>query len=232
VNESVTIWIGAIVTIIVLSYVFKDNPAYRVIQHAALGVAVAFTLVITWQNVLYPNWLSPILTGWDNLKQGEGSAHGLWWLLALIPGSLWYFQLSRRYYWLSTPITGLFVGVAAGLAFKVQIMTVMPQIAASIKPLNPWTGDGAAGLSDYLTSANNLLFLVILFSSLMYFFFAIRTDHAALRLPIRFGRLAIMTTLGGMFACTVMTRVAYLIERLMVVYNDWLQGLIIAPLTS
>lgn len=135
-NHPLTIWFGVIVTFAVFSYLAKDNAFYRLVQQAALGISVGFGLVIAWQQVLYPMWLNPVLLA------AEGEVHwtnGLWFL-AIVPGSLWYFQLSKKLFWVSTLVSGLFVGVAAGLAFKNQILLILPQIAASLKPLNPFAG--------------------------------------------------------------------------------------------
>jgi hypothetical protein len=225
---SVQTWIAAFVTLTVLSYVFKDNLAYRLVQHAALGITTAFMLVLTCRDVLQPQWMAPIIAA----AQGKGPALDLFWLLLLVPGVLWYFQLSRTYYWVSLPVTGLFIGVAAGVAFKVQLQTVMPQIAASIKPLNPWALPNPGSLSAWLTVLNNALFIVVLLTALLYFFFSIRTDRPALRGPVRFGRLAIMLTLGAMFACTVMTRTSYLLDRLRLIYTDWIVGQLYKPVAA
>ncbi len=235
-NDPVTIWIGAIVTLAVLSYLVRDNPAYRLVQAAALGAAVGYTLVIAWVQVLYPRWAQPI---WNagmghaiDAATGRPDRTGLLWLLALIPGSLWYFQLSKKWFWLSTIISGLFVGVAAGLAFKSQMLLIMPQMAASIRPLNPFAGPNGMTWDSFWTCLDNLLFLVLLFSALLYFFFSLKPTNPLMGRPLRLGRIAIMICLGSMFGGTVMTRVAYLLDRLMMLHDDWLVGQILTPLKA
>lgn len=217
-THPLSIWIGAIVTLGVFSYLVRDNILYRVVQHAALGVTVAVGLIVAWQQVLAPMWWTPIRQGVD----GTGPGTGALWLLALVPGSLWYFQLSKRLFWLSTLVSGLFVGVAAGLAFKGQILLVLPQIGASIKPMNPFAGPDGFTWGGFLACLNNALFLAGLLTTLLYFFFSVRTDNRLLRGPMRLGRLMIMVALGAMFGNTVLTRMAYLIERLQFLYEVWL----------
>ena len=56
----------------------------------------------------------------------------------------------------------------------------------------------------------------------MYFFFSLRTDSRLVRVPMRTGRAMLMIALGAMFGNTVMTRMAYLIERIQFLYEDWL----------
>ena len=217
-----TVWLGAIVTFAVFSYLARDNAFYRLVQHAALGVSVGVGLVVAWQQVLYPMW-------WSHIREAApetGKWHGYLWMLALVPGSLWYFQLSKRLFWVSTLVTGLFIGVAAGIAFKNQILLILPQVGGSLKPLNPFAAAGGFTWGGFFECFSNLIFLAALLTTLLYFFFSVRTDNRLLRLPMRVGRIMIMICLGAMFGNTVMTRMAYLIERIQFLYEDWLTPLL------
>jgi hypothetical protein len=222
-TDPLAIWFGAVVTLFTLSCLVKDNPLYRLVQNAALGVSVGYGLVIAWKQVLYPQWWSPI----RGALAGQQDWTGALWLLALIPGSLWYFQLSKRWFSVSTLVSGLFIGIAAGYTFKGQILLILPQIAGSLKPLNPFVLEGGASWDNLLLCLSNFVFLGALLTSLLYFFFSIRTDHPLVRRPMRVGRLLIMVSLGAMFGNTVLTRMAYLLERLDFLYTMWL-----APLVS
>ena len=179
-------------------------------------------LVIAWKQVLYPLWWSHISAAF----RGEEAWTGALWLLALIPGSLWYFQLSKRWFWVSTLVSGLFIGIAAGMTFKGQILLILPQIGGSIKPLNPLVMEGGATWHNTFLCLSNLVFLVALLTSLLYFFFSVRTDNPLLRRPIRVGRVMIMISLGAMFGNTVLTRMAYLLERMEFLYVTWLAPLV------
>jgi len=220
VTHPLTIWCGAIVTLAVFSYLAKDNPFYRLVQHAALGVTVGVGVVVAWQNVLRPMWWTPIYEAMTSADDG-GSRYGLFWVAALIPGSLWYFQLSKKLFWVSTLVSGMFIGIAAGLAFKGQILLILPQIAGSLKPLNPFAGDDGFTWNALGACVSNLVFMVALLTTLLYFFFSVKTNNRLLKPPMRLGRLMIMIALGAMFGNTVMTRMAYLIERLQFLYEDW-----------
>lgn len=219
-NHPLTIWVGALITLTVLSYLVKDNIFYRVAQRAAMGAGVGIGVVITWQQVLYPYWWSHVAGAF---KGTEPWTAGLW-LLVLIPGALWYFQMSKRWFWLSRLVVGLFVGVAAGLAFKGQILLILPQIGAALKPLSPW---GEAGLTtqSVLQALNNLIFLIAFFTTLLYFCFTLKAENRGFRIPMRTGRIAIMIALGAMFGNTVMTRMAFLIERIQFLCQVWLAPL-------
>jgi hypothetical protein len=215
--DPLTIWVGAIATLAIFTYLVKDNIFYRLVQHAALGVAVGVGLVIAWKAVLYPKWWSLVLEGFTT----PGHWSKALWVLAIIPGALWYFQLSRKYFWVSTLVSGLFVGVAAGLAFKSQILIILPQISGSFKNLNPWAEDGGFSGQSVYQCFSNLVFTVALLTTLMYFFFSVKTDNVLMKPPMRLGRWMIMIALGAMFASTVMTRIAYLLERLQFLYQNF-----------
>lgn len=232
--DTITIWLGAFVTLAVFSYLIKDNAVYRMVQNAALGVAVGTTIVILWNQTLAPRWLERAWHGWQAIQANTESYAGahwtdVFWIFAILPGSLWYFQLTRKYFWLSTLISGFFIGVAAGIAFKAQILLVVPQIAETIAPLLPINApEGMTWWEWFYTCLDRLIIVVVLLASLFYFFFSVKVENPVAKGVLRFGRISIMVTLGAMFGNTVMTRVAYLIERLLFLYVEWFNGEILA----
>lgn len=213
------IWIGAIVSLGVFSYLIKDNIFYRIIQQTALGVTVGMGVVVVFKDVLWPKWIIPIVQALNRTAEGN-SRLGLLWILAIIPGSLWYFQLSKKRFWVSTFITGLFIGVAAGTAFKVWLLLIMPQIGASLKPI-------CSVEVPYTECLSNLVFIVAMFTTLLYFFFSFKGESVVAQRSMRAGRLVIMVALGSMFGATVMTRLAYLLERLRFLFTDWFMNQIV-----
>lgn len=221
-THPLTIWIGAIITLTVLSYLAKDNIAYRIAQRAALGATIGISIAVTWQQILAPNWWAPIQAAFA----GEGPRRGALWLLVLIPGSFWYCQLSKKWFWLSRIVFGLFIGLAAGLAFKDQILLILPQLGATLKPLNPWAAPEGMSLRACLESVNNLVFLTGFFTVLLYFCFTIKTKKRVFNVPVKVGRIFIMIALGGMFGNTVMTRMSFLVDRIRFMYEFWLAPLL------
>lgn len=216
-GELIAIWVNAIVTIVVFSYLLGDNIVYRIIQHAALGVAIGFTMSISWTDTLQPKWWDNVVAGYDSFVT-TGDLSGLWWLLPLVFGAMWYFQLSKKMFWVSTIVSGLFIGVAAAFGIQDGVLAILPQIGASFKDLYPLDSSGDLTWGSSLTALNNLVFLVAMFTTLLYFFFSVRTDNILLRQPVKVGRLMIMICLGAMFGATVMTRMSYLLERMNFLY--------------
>ena len=78
---------------------------------------------------------------------------------------------------------------------------------------------GGATWGNCFACASNLVFLAALLTTLLYFFFSVRAEGHLVRVPMRVGRMMLMVCLGAMFGNTVMTRMAYLLERLQFLYD-------------
>ena len=112
----VEVVVGTITFLIVISYIFKDNSAYKMLSHLLLGAATAITIVILYRNVLVPNWWTPMSQGFsDTFASGKWNWNILW-LLCLVPGAMWYTLYFKRLEWMSRIVFGMFIGMGAGLA--------------------------------------------------------------------------------------------------------------------
>ncbi len=135
--ENWAIWVSAFCVLAIYSYLLKDNPVYRVMMQVFIGVNAGYYVVVQWRDILYPRWWLPMTDGIGALFGGKGSPWGALWVLVGVLGLLWYFQLSRRFMWLSRIVIGVTVGIGAGLTFKSQLGQTMPQVADSFRPLTP-----------------------------------------------------------------------------------------------
>lgn len=131
------IWLSALCVLSIYSFLIKDNPVYRVMIQVFIGANLGYQAVIQWRDVLYPQWWLPMVDGFRALFGGPGSPWGAMWALVGMLGLLFYFQLSRKYFWLSRIVIGITIGIGAGLTFKSQFGQNMPQIVDSFKPLAP-----------------------------------------------------------------------------------------------
>ncbi len=62
--RTVGIWIAAFFTLAVLSFLYRDNPFYRIAEHAFIGVSAAFWMTIGFWNVLVPNLFGKLFPAW------------------------------------------------------------------------------------------------------------------------------------------------------------------------
>jgi hypothetical protein len=212
--------IAAICTIVVYSFLYRENPFYRFLEHILVGLSVGYAMMVTWTQLLQPNW-------WDKLVGDQGLPANLWWILPVFPGLLWYFQLSRKKVWLSRLIIMFFMGTGAGASFMgVFNLLLTPgrgQIQQTFKPFFTRIG-GSAAIT--LTNINNIIFVVVVLCVLSYFFFSFRHDKVKI-LPYtsRMGRYFLMVCFGTIFGMTVQGRMSLFIDRLTFLYTEWLKVL-------
>lgn len=137
-QQSWWLWLSAMCVIAIYSYLFKDNAIYRTIIQIFIGISIGYNVVVLWQEVLKPQWWLPMRDGFFAVFFHQpGSPWGLLWAVVGILGLLWYFQLSRKYLWLSRIVIGLTVGIGAGLTYESLFGQNMPQVIDSFRPLAP-----------------------------------------------------------------------------------------------
>jgi len=210
-----TIWLSALSTLAIFSFLYRENRAFRMAEHILLGLGVGFTVAATITGILLPKWWDPLSTGMRTGRWGDVS----FGVLALALGLMWYGVYHKRTIWLSRIVMGLTVGAGAGIAFKAEISDKLPQIVASFK--SPYVR--SAESTAYNNSLSNTIFLIVLFSVLSYFFFSIEHKGRTLEKSSRLGRSFLMITFGIFFGNTIMTRLAVFIERIWFLLSDWLR---------
>lgn len=202
-SQGVIIWLGALATLALYSILYRENPVYRVAEYAFLGLAAGYGLYAVWAQVLYPQWFSPI--------KNEGA----WpWVMALVPGLMYYTIYSRRLNWMSRMVMMTMMGFEAGLFFRSWAGTYMKQIGDSFRPIfTP-----AAPFLNW----NNVIFLITLVSVMTYFFFSFEHRAKPVRATANTGRWLMMIAFGAMFGSTVMARMSLFIGRLWYLFSDWI----------
>jgi hypothetical protein len=137
-QENWIIWVSAFCVLAIYSYLLKDNAVYRTMMQVFIGINVGYFVVVQWRDVLLPRWWLPMTDGFRALfGAGEGSPWAALWALAGLLGLLYYFQLSRKYFWVSRIVIGVTIGIGAGLTFRSQLGQNLPQVVDSFKPLAP-----------------------------------------------------------------------------------------------
>jgi hypothetical protein len=156
----------------------------------------------------------------------RANTHGVWnakllWLLAPIPGSLWYMMYSKRYFWLSRLIIVLMIGAFLGQGFQSAFSNLLSQIHGTFKPMwVPRTGGSTFWwLMDWW---GNFIFVVIAFAVLFYFVFTFRIgDHPLSRQVHAVSRIFMMIAFGIVFATVVGTRMGLVTDRIYFLVEEW-----------
>lgn len=213
---TLSVWLGAFMTISCFSYLIKDNPLYRFAEHLFVGVSAGYYFsVISFHQVIKPNLLAKLMPSLFSAGQASHAAPQYVYIIPGLLGVLMLFRLSAQYSWISRITVAFVMGVSTGLAivYSTQQMLI-PQIAKAIKPLFI-TGDMFHTLSNWVLVIGSV-------TCLFYFFFS--TEH---RGPIygNFARIGIwflMVSFGAAFGATVMGRISLLIGRFHFLLSDWL----------
>jgi len=223
--DIVGLWVAAILTLLVFSYLLADTFLFRLAAYLLVGVAAGYAVVIAWHGVLAPRLGSFAAAPAQNLRFVA-------WLLL---GLLLLGQRVRALSWFSRiPVAYLF-GVGVALAVGGALSgTLIPQVNATTLSLSPEAyGGGRAGLE---TAIYQGLLVVGTLGALLHFYFTTGTGpdvHPALpafwvklaRVWGGFGKWMIMIAFGAVLASTVMSRLSLLLGRLQFLFGDWL-GLI------
>ena len=207
-HDLVTGLLSFLLTLMILSYLVGDNPAFRVAVYIFVGVSAGYAAAVAWWQVIYPKVLLPLLTG--SLIER---------LLALVPlvlGFLLLMKLSQRTAWMGNASVAFLVGVGAAVAVGGAVMgTLIPQTQASYTVFN-LTGGGSLLARLFL----GLIMLVGTITTLVYFHFGAKATAGG---PQRsklviwlgwIGQVFIAITLGVLFAGVFAAAMTALIERM------------------
>jgi hypothetical protein len=54
------VWIAALLTLFIFSFLYKDNPLYKFAEHLFVGVSAGYIVVQQFWQVLFPNLIEPM----------------------------------------------------------------------------------------------------------------------------------------------------------------------------
>jgi len=160
------IWtaVGFLLTVCVLSYLFGDNPLFRLATFMFVGVAAGYAAVLLIYQVLLPRLVLPLL-------QGSLAERGLM-VIPLVLSVLLLFKLSPRFTRLGNLSMGVIVGVGAGVLVGGTVLgTLLGQTRAAV---DAFALQGTASPMVLLFEA--VLFLIGTVSTLVYFHFGVKSS--------------------------------------------------------
>lgn len=214
--DIVTGLISFLLTLMVLSYLIRDNAAFRVAIYLFIGVSAGYAAAVAWNQVLMPRLFQPLLQGgWTNL-------------LLLVPfllGFLLFTKLSPRIAWMGSPSLALIVGVGAAVAVGGAVIgTLLPQTQAVVNDFNlPAISAGWQKWLGYLAEAALMLLGTV--STLVYFHFSAKATPSgpqrgkAINIISGVGQVFVAITFGVLFAGALAAAMTALIERMNFLVN-------------
>lgn len=197
------IWIAAILTLAIFSFLYKDNPFFKMAEHIFVGVATGYGFVYTWNNGIYPNLLKPLFV-----------EHQLLFIIPFILGLMYLSVIVPKFsYFIRWPFAFL-LGVGSGLSIPLAFRaSLVEQIKFTLLP-NPH------GITLGLF-INALLIFIGVVTVVLYFYFS--TPHEGIMKPIsKTGIIFLMLGFGASFGYTVMARFSLLVGRFEFLLGKWL----------
>ncbi len=209
--DIVTGFISFLLTLMVLSYLIGDNPAFRVAIYLFIGVSAGYAAAIAWNQVLKPSLFNPLLQGgWMNLL----------YLIPFLLGISLFAKLSPRFSRLGSPPLAIIVGVGAAVAISGALTgTLFPQTLAVVNTFDlPPLGEGLPRWLGGLGEA--LLMLLGTVSTLVYFHFSAKATGTGPRRSKLvesigwIGQVFVAITFGVLFAGAFAAAMTALVERI------------------
>ena len=211
-------WVAVFLTLAIFSFLYKDNPLFKLVEHVFAGVASAYVFCSQWHTVVKPNLVDPALD--PRTPAGERA-------LLVVPAFLCLCMLTRvvpRFGWVSRWALAFIIGFYAGTNIPHYLETnVVKQVESCVE--QPAVVPAPGGGVDAARSAENLLFTLGVVSVLSFFYFSLpHTGKVGRPLGVlaTLGRWFMMVAFGATFANAVMGRVSVLIGSLSLILRDWL----------
>lgn len=232
--EIIGAWIAVFLTLAIFSYLYKDNPFYKIAEHIFVGVSAGY-----WASMFFWTQIQPNLFGrlwpasdykdsgfWYGLYDLMGSlfsiavfpegginkGHGMH-LIYLIPfalGIMMLLSVFSKMSWFARWGIAYTVGMAAGLrAYGFLNSNVIGQIKGSAVK---FSGDMPffALIGD--SYFNSMVILVGTITGLLYFYFS--GEHTGwIKKASRLGIYFLMISFGASFGFAVMGRISLLVGR-------------------
>lgn len=200
--------VAFLLTVMVLSYLLGDNPAFRLAVHVFIGIAAGYVAAVAWWQVLWPNLLLPLAGGF--------STNVMVLVIPLVLSGLLLMKVWPPLTRLGTPTMGMLVGATAAVAVGGAIQgTIFPQTVSTV---------GVFDVQDPVSPEalmNGVLILVGVITSLGYFHFSARPRKdggirraGIVELVAVIGSIFVAITLGVLFAGVYSSALTALIERL------------------
>ena len=194
--------IAGVLTLAILSFLYRDNPVYKMAESLLIGVSIGYTLVIVWSTTLMDLLFRPLFF------DGAVSL-----VVPLVLGMLMFGRFHRSTRTLSRLPIAVMIGSGAGVAIPVMLEArTLKQISATVMPIVT-----ESGIPDF----SAIIVILGVLTTLCYFYFS-REHKGVLGSAAKIGTYFLMIFFGTTFGYTVMSRMSTFIGRMEFLLNDFL----------
>ncbi|MFM7807176.1 MAG: hypothetical protein ACKPEA_04500, partial [Planctomycetota bacterium] len=243
--RTIGLWVAAFLTLAIFSFLYADNPAYRLGEAIVVGVSAAYWMVVGFWETVVPKLLGtlmplqvkamvqpslkvPAFGAWSPGTWNAASPDFWPWLqqwgamaTATLLGLMLLWRLMPRGGWIAGWPLAFIVGVTAGRRMVTQVESdLMAQAATTMQSVVPATS-GLGMWEGVWATLPGVLVLVGVICCLCYFLFSVQ-HRGAVGGAARVGVWYLMITFGAAFGFTVMGRIALLADRVEFLFDNWL----------
>ena len=220
-SRTIGIWVAAFFTLFILSFLYKDNPFYKIAESVVVGVSAAYWMVVGFWTTIVPNLLGKLSPEWIKswAMPGLNTNAEYIYLVPLIMGIMLIWRLAPKGGWISRWPLAFIIGTTAGMRLigflHADFLGQIRNTIMSLAVYSPETG------LNFWDSIKNIIIVIGVLTTIVYFFFSI--EHEGLvGQTAKVGIWFLMITFGAAFGYTVMGRIALLAIRMEFLMNDWL----------
>lgn len=193
-STDIRVWVAALLTLALYSFLYKENPFYRFAEHLFLGLGAGHAIAMGFNNVRDMG-LKPLAAG------------KMIYLIPLVFGILMFARLVKQYSWLSRYPIAILVGIGSGMALRgIPTSQIVVQLRASFVPLN---------------SFNNVIMTLGVLGTLAYFLFTVKHKGPIGTLAYG-GKLIMMIAFGAIFGSCFSDNFSLLIGTFDTILGKWL----------
>ncbi|MEW6686486.1 MAG: hypothetical protein AB1393_09835 [Candidatus Edwardsbacteria bacterium] len=201
------VWISALLSLAIFSFLYKDNPFYKFAEHLFVGVANGYMVTFMWHRVLVPNLFIPLF------RDGR-----LALIAAFVVGLLYLTRFISKISWLIRIPIAVTIGYYTGASIPASVQAdIVKQIQGTILTPQNFSRWGAGSIGIIWS----VILLVGVLCTLSYFFFS-KEHKGPLKVSSYTGIIFIMVGFGAAFGYTVMARISLLIGRVQFLFTDWI----------
>jgi hypothetical protein len=207
--DSIGLIIGAVLTVLVLTYLIGDSFLFRLAVYILIGAGAAYAAVIVLFDVLWKN-------GSDALAQAAVGNRGPLVIvaIALVLGVMVWFKASPRLAWIGNIPMGYLIGVGAATVLGgVIIGTLGPQIVAAGAPVTSPSGGQPSVIMTIIAAIGTIVTL------LSFGYYRVGRNSPMQLVNVAGRRFFLMIGLGAIFALVFMASVTLLLDRLYAIYG-------------
>jgi len=191
--ELISTWVAAFLTLCIFSFLYKDNPFYKVAEYLFIGVSAGYAIPLTWQQAMIPYVYRPIFL-----------QHRFILIIPALVGCMYIFIFNRKLNWLSRYPIAFGMGMT-GMSVPMSMNAgVLVQVRGTMIPIQ---------------DINTFLVFVGTVMILLYFFFS-KAHTGTYGKVVRVGIWYMMLGFGASFGYTVMARISLLIGRIQFLVAD------------